>query len=110
MPHPVGQARHPLRRAVRQHDTGQRAFQRERHADRFGAYLARRGSDAQLVTLLKDHQQRIGVDESPSTFHHKLEHTLQVRLEAHRPGDRGRGLEAADGALELGAPTGDVLV
>jgi hypothetical protein len=49
-------------------------------------------------------------NESTPALHDQLEHPVEVRLEPDRAGYGRRGLEAAHGVLELGAPAGDVFV
>ena len=66
--------------------------------------LARGGGHPRLPVALEHHHERAGPEEGAPALHHQFEHPLEVRLGAHRVGDRGRGLEPAHRSFELGVP------
>ena len=54
-----------------------------------------------VVALRQSDQERTRVDERAAALDDQLEHSVEIGLPAHGAGDRRRGLDLADGALEL---------
>ena len=69
---------------------------------------ARRDDEILAVAQHDDHV--VGADERAPALDHELEDPLELGLSSDRAGDRGSGLKAADGALELLAAGGHVAV
>jgi hypothetical protein len=95
----VGQ---PARARAGQHPGQRRVGHGQRQVLRHGE-AAGAGSRAQRVALDEQDEHVTRLDERAAALDDELEHAVELGLAPHRARDRGRGLEAAHGALELGA-------
>jgi hypothetical protein len=82
---------------------GERSLDRNRGADDLAAHLAGRCVQAERLALLQQDQEDARLRHGAPALNDQLEHPIELGIEADRARDRRRGLEAAHGALELGA-------